>query len=46
MKIKEKISPNQYRVLSKKIREHYGRYSGYAQQYLYYSIREEYGRKW
>jgi N-glycosylase/DNA lyase len=46
MKIKEKITPNQYRVLSKKIREHYGRYSGYAQQYLYYSIREEYGRKW
>jgi N-glycosylase/DNA lyase len=46
MKIKEKIAPNQYRVLSKKIREHYGRYSGYAQQYLYYSIREENGRKW
>ena len=46
MKIKEKITPNQYRVLSKKIREHYGRYSGYAQQYLYYSIREENGRKW
>jgi N-glycosylase/DNA lyase len=46
IKINEKITPNQYRVLSKKIREHYGRYSGYAQQYLYYSIREEYGRKW
>jgi len=46
MKINEKITPNQYRVLSKKIREHYGRYSGYAQQYLYYSIREENGRKW
>ena len=46
MKIKEKITPNQYRILSKKIREHYGRYSGYAQQYLYYSIREENGRKW
>jgi len=46
MKIKEKITPNQYRALSKKIREHYGRYSGYAQQYLYYSIREENGRKW
>ena len=46
MKIKEKITPNQYRALSKKIREHYGRYSGYAQQYLYYSIREENGIKW
>jgi len=46
IKIKEKITPNQYRVLSKKIRDHYGRYSGYAQQYLYYSIREENERKW
>lgn len=46
LKIKDKITPNQYKLVSKKIREHYGKYSGYAQQFLYYSIREENGRKW
>jgi len=46
LKINDKITPNQYKLVSKKIREHYGKYSGYAQQFLYYSIREENGRKW
>lgn len=46
LKINDKITPSQYRLVSKKIREHYGKYSGYAQQFLYYSIREENGRKW
>lgn len=46
IKINNKLSPNQYKVISKKIREHYGKYSGYAQQFLYYSIRERNGRKW
>lgn len=46
IKIKSKITPNQYKKLSKKIREHYGKYSGYAQQFLYYNIRKENGRKW
>lgn len=46
IKIKEKITPYQYKILSEKIIEHYGKYSGYAQQYLYYNIREENGRKW
>ena len=45
-KINNKITPNQYRFISKKIREHYGEYSGYAQQFLYYSIREENSRSW
>lgn len=44
--IKSKITPNQYKILSKKFREHYGEYSGYAQQFLYYNIRKENGRKW
>jgi N-glycosylase/DNA lyase len=46
VKINSKLSPNQYKVISKKIRDHYGKYSGYAQQFLYYSIRERNGRKW
>lgn len=46
IKIKNKLSSNQYKVISKKIRDHYGKYSGYAQQFLYYNIREQNGRKW
>ena len=46
LKINDKITPSQYRLVSRKIREHYGKYSGYAQQFLYYSIREENGRRW
>jgi len=45
-KINDKITPSQYRFISKKIREHYGEYSGYAQQFLYYNIREENSRSW
>ncbi|VFJ13777.1 DNA-3-methyladenine glycosylase family protein [Candidatus Nitrosocosmicus franklandus] len=45
-KINDKITPKQYRLISKKIREHYGKYSGYAQQFLYYNIREENSRRW
>ena len=41
-----KISANQYKKISKEIRERYGKYSGYVQQYIYYNIREENGRKW
>ena len=33
-------------LFQKKIREHYGEYSGYAQQFLYYNIREENSRSW
>lgn len=46
LKINNKLSPNQYKVVSKKIRDHYGKYSGYAQQFLYYNIRERNGRRW
>ena len=44
--LNSKISPNQYKKISKEIRDHYGKYSGYVQQYIYYNIREENGRKW
>jgi N-glycosylase/DNA lyase len=33
--VKDKISPNTYRLLSAKMREYFGSYAGYAQQYLY-----------
>lgn len=46
MKIINKLSPKQYKIISKVIRDHYGDYSGYAQQFLYYSIRERNNRKW
>jgi N-glycosylase/DNA lyase len=44
--LNSKISPSQYKIISKEIRDHYGKYSGYVQQYIYYNIREEHGRKW
>ena len=44
--LNSKISPNQYKKISKAIRDRYGKYSGYVQQYIYYNIREENGRKW
>jgi N-glycosylase/DNA lyase len=44
--LNSKISPGQYKKISKEIRNHYGKYSGYVQQYIYYNIREENGRKW
>jgi N-glycosylase/DNA lyase len=44
--LNSKISPSQYKKISKEIRNHYGKYSGYVQQYIYYNIREENGKKW
>jgi N-glycosylase/DNA lyase len=41
-----KVSAGQYKKISKEIRSHYGKYSGYVQQYIYYNIREENNRKW
>jgi N-glycosylase/DNA lyase len=46
IKISSKLTPSQYRKISEEIRKHYGCFSGYAQQYLYYNIREENRRKW
>jgi N-glycosylase/DNA lyase len=45
-KIGEKIASNQYQILSETIRNYFGKYSGYAQQYLFYYIRQCETRKW
>lgn len=37
---KMKISPGDYGRLSQSLRRHFGKYAGYAQQYLYMSARE------
>lgn len=40
------LTPRQYDRLSERLRLHFGRYAGYAQQYLYYDIRQRAGKKW
>jgi N-glycosylase/DNA lyase len=45
-RIDEKITFNEYKILSKNIRNYFGKYCGYAQQYLFYNIRETAGKKW
>lgn len=45
-KVLQKITAREYRTVSKKAREYFGKYSGYAQQYLYYNIRQIAGKKW
>lgn len=42
----EKLSPRQYDVLSDVMRAYFGEYAGYAQQYLFYHIRQQARRKW
>jgi N-glycosylase/DNA lyase len=42
----DKITPHQYEQLSDSAREYFGRYAGYAQQYLYYHMRHSAGKKW
>jgi N-glycosylase/DNA lyase len=41
-----KITPRQYEELSGSARQYFGRYAGYAQQYLYYHMRHAAGKKW
>jgi N-glycosylase/DNA lyase len=42
----EKITAHEYRILSRYARDHFGKYGGYAQQYLYYNARQRAGKKW
>ena len=42
----QKITAHEYRTVSKNARVYFGKYSGYAQQYLYYNIRQIAGKKW
>lgn len=45
-KMSEKLTARQYEDLSAEMRRHFGRYAGYAQQYLYYHMRQAAGKKW
>ena len=42
----KKLTTNRYLLISDAIRNYFGKYSGYAQQYLYYYIRNNEKRKW
>ncbi|TLX68785.1 MAG: DNA repair protein [Thaumarchaeota archaeon] len=46
MNTNKKLSYNQYSILSKIMRSHFGKYGGYAQQYLFYHIRNKENKKW
>jgi N-glycosylase/DNA lyase len=45
-KFHDKIAPHQYEQLSDGARRYFGKYAGYAQQYLYYHTRQAAGKKW
>jgi N-glycosylase/DNA lyase len=45
-KFHDKIVPHQYEQLSDGARRYFGKYAGYAQQYLYYHTRQVAGKKW
>jgi N-glycosylase/DNA lyase len=45
-KVFKKVTAHEYSILSKNAREYFGKYSGYAQQYLFYNIRQNAGKKW
>jgi N-glycosylase/DNA lyase len=42
----EKITTHEYRILSRYARDYFGKYGGYAQQYLFYNARQRAGKKW
>jgi N-glycosylase/DNA lyase len=42
----KKINYDQYITFSETIRKYFGKYSGYAQQYLFYHMRQNAGKKW
>ena len=42
----KKINYDQYITFSETIRKYFGKYSGYAQQYLFYYMRQNAGKKW
>jgi N-glycosylase/DNA lyase len=45
-KFGEKLTPRQYEEASRAARRYFGQYAGYAQQYLYYHMRQGAGKKW
>ena len=42
----DKITSSQYQLLSSRARKYFGKYAGYAQQYIYYHMRHTAGKKW
>jgi N-glycosylase/DNA lyase len=47
LKMEEKLLYRyKYEILSEMMRKHFGKYAGYAQQYLFYYIRQKADRKW
>jgi N-glycosylase/DNA lyase len=42
----DKLTTHQYDLLSEGARKYFGRYAGYAQQYLYYHMRQGADKKW
>lgn len=44
--LEKKLTTNNYLSVSNAIRNYFGKYSGYAQQYLYYYVRNNEKRKW
>jgi N-glycosylase/DNA lyase len=45
-KMSEKLTGRQYAKASGAARGYFGRYAGYAQQFLYYHMRQDAGKKW
>jgi N-glycosylase/DNA lyase len=45
-RISEKLTPRQYELISEKMRRHFGKYAGYAQQYMYYGMRHSARKPW
>ncbi|AIF83630.1 3-methyladenine DNA glycosylase/8-oxoguanine DNA glycosylase [Candidatus Nitrososphaera evergladensis SR1] len=45
-KMSEKLTGHQYIEASKAARTYFGKYAGYAQQFLYYHMRQDAGKKW
>lgn len=45
-KMSEKLTERQYEDASAVARTYFGRYAGYAQQFLYYHMRQNAGKKW
>jgi N-glycosylase/DNA lyase len=44
--IGDKLTARQYEDLSDEMRLYFGSYAGYAQQYLYYHMRQKAGKRW
>ncbi len=46
LSMNERLSASQYSVVSRYLRRYFGKYSGYAQQFIYYYMREIADRRW